>query len=103
MYSTRLFTILFTIPQDFANPEIVKHMQFYPEETNGPISEIWQATHWKEFAPAERTPMYVQGLRHFYINEAARLSDGRLVIPLVWIIRAGELTADCHVITVGEV
>ncbi|KAJ7187665.1 hypothetical protein B0H12DRAFT_1040249 [Mycena haematopus] len=29
--------------QDFSNPQVAKHLQFYPEETTGPISELWQA------------------------------------------------------------
>ncbi|KAJ7044426.1 hypothetical protein C8F04DRAFT_1174856 [Mycena alexandri] len=37
-----------TIARDFANPEVAKHLQFYPEETTGPISEVWQAQRWKE-------------------------------------------------------
>jgi hypothetical protein len=77
----------------------VKHLEFYPEETNGPISEVWQATHWKEFKPSERTPMYGYGLRHFYIEEVCRLTDGQLVMPLAWIKRDGELCADCLLIT----
>jgi hypothetical protein len=89
--------------QDFANPEIVKHLQFYPEITDGPISEVWQATRWKEFKPSERTPMYASGLRHFYINEVCKLSDGCMVMPLAWIRRNGELCADCHAIIVREV
>ncbi|KAJ7259291.1 hypothetical protein C8J57DRAFT_1073183 [Mycena rebaudengoi] len=84
-----------SIARDFANPEIAKHLQFYPEETDGPISEVWQAERWKEFKPSELTPMFAPGLRQFYIDEVAELDSGKKVIPLAWIKRGGELCADC--------
>jgi hypothetical protein len=78
-------------------------MQFYPEDTGGTISEVWHAARWKEFKPSELTPMYVQGLRHFYIDEVSRLNDGQLVIPLTWIKRGGQLCADSLLVTITEV
>ncbi|KAK0465872.1 uncharacterized protein EV420DRAFT_1261809 [Desarmillaria tabescens] len=45
--------------QDFANPEVVPHLHLYPEETEGPISKVWQAEQWKEFAPSQLTPMFL--------------------------------------------
>ncbi|KAF7339456.1 hypothetical protein MSAN_02159900 [Mycena sanguinolenta] len=80
---------------DFANPEVSKHLQFYPEETTGPVSEVWQAERWKEFKPSELTPMYACGPRQFYIDEVAILKNGWLVIPTAWIKREGALCADC--------
>ncbi|KAJ7302618.1 hypothetical protein DFH08DRAFT_641770, partial [Mycena albidolilacea] len=88
-----------SIARDFSNPEIVKHLNFYPEETLGPISEVWQAERWKEFNPSELTPMYSRGLRQFYINEVAQLHNGKKVIPLTWIRRMGTLCADCLEVT----
>ena len=40
-----LTSFVFTQQQDFANPEVAKHLNFYPEEVEGsnPISEVWQA------------------------------------------------------------
>jgi hypothetical protein len=89
--------------KDFSNPEIVRHLQFYPEETDGPVSEVWQAARWKEFKPSELTPMYAQGSRHFYIDEVAKLSDGQLVIPLAWIKKGGHLCADSRLINITPV
>lgn len=86
--------------QDFANPEIAKHLHFYPEETDGPIAEVWQAERWKEFAPSERTPMYAQGLKHYFVDEVAQLGTGSYVLPLSWIMRNGKLSADCHDVTI---
>ncbi|KAK0211409.1 hypothetical protein IW262DRAFT_1280940, partial [Armillaria fumosa] len=70
-----------SIARDFANPEVAKHLHFYPEETNGPISEVWQAECWKEFHPSQLTPMYSRGLCQFYIGELAQLRNGDYVIP----------------------
>lgn len=91
------------IIQDFANPKIAKHLQFYPEKTDGPISEVWQAERWKEFGPSERTPMYAHGLKHFFINEVAQLDTGSFVLPLTWIKWNGTLCADCLDVTVSDV
>ena len=90
-------------PQDFSNPEIAKHLNFYPEETDGPISEVWQADRWKEFSPSELTPMYSRGMRRFYIDEVAQLDTGEYVIPCNWIIRKKVLTADCLDVVVSPV
>lgn len=82
--------------KDFSNPEVAKHLQFYPEETSGPISEVWQAQWWKDYKPSELTPMYSQGLHQFYIDELAQLQDGSYVVPRNWIICDGKLHADCN-------
>ncbi|KAK0436128.1 hypothetical protein EV421DRAFT_1892448 [Armillaria borealis] len=47
-----------SIARDMSNPEVTKHLQFYPEDTEGgPVSEVWQANRWKEFDPSELTPI----------------------------------------------
>ncbi|KAE9394549.1 hypothetical protein BT96DRAFT_998458 [Gymnopus androsaceus JB14] len=59
------------VKRNFSNPQIAEHMNFYPEETTGPISEVWQCDRWKEYSPSEHTPMFSVGGKQFYINEAA--------------------------------
>ncbi|KAJ7096589.1 hypothetical protein B0H15DRAFT_774168 [Mycena belliarum] len=88
-----------TIARDFANPEVAKHLQFYPETTTGPISEVWQAARWKEYKPSELTPMYVRGLRQFYIDEVASLENGVFVIPIAWYKIDGVLHANAVDVT----
>ncbi|KAJ7025042.1 hypothetical protein C8F04DRAFT_1046840 [Mycena alexandri] len=88
-----------TIARDFTNPEVAKHLQFYPEETTGPISEVWQAQRWKEYKPSELTLMYSRGVRQFFIDELALLNDNSLAIPVAWIKRDGVLCADCLDVT----
>jgi hypothetical protein len=100
-----LYQLTFEFSQDFANPEIARHLQFYPEEVeaSNPIGEVWQADRWKEFKPSELTPMYARGLRQFYIDELCELQDGRYMIPRDWVIRKKKLTARCSCVTVSVV
>ncbi|THU77037.1 hypothetical protein K435DRAFT_703285 [Dendrothele bispora CBS 962.96] len=35
------------IKRNFANPHVASHMNFYPEVTSGPVSEVWQCERWK--------------------------------------------------------
>lgn len=71
--------------QDLANPTISQHLQLYPEIVeNAPISQVWQATCWKEFDRSELNPMYDAGAQHFYVDELAQLQDGSFVIPQIW-------------------
>ncbi|KAK7449318.1 hypothetical protein VKT23_013461 [Stygiomarasmius scandens] len=91
-----------SIKQQFANPEVVSHINFYPEESNGPISEVWQAERWREFNASELTPMYSANGKQFYINEVAMLQDDRLAIPLLWVKRNGSLHADCHLVGIAK-
>lgn len=46
--------------------------------------------------------MYARGLQHFYVNELAETQAGLLVIPLRWIMRDGQLTADAHGVVYNE-
>ncbi|KAJ7198300.1 hypothetical protein GGX14DRAFT_374386 [Mycena pura] len=84
-----------SVARDFANPEVAKHLNFYPEETTGPVSEVWQAQRWKEFKPSELTPMFSRGLRQFYIDEVAELDTGEKVMPLAWVKYDGVLCGEC--------
>ncbi|KAJ7050132.1 hypothetical protein C8F01DRAFT_1068165 [Mycena amicta] len=83
-----------SVAKDFSNPEIAKHLHFYPEETSGPISEVWQAERWKEYTPSELTPMFSRGHRRFWIDEVAELDSGAKILPVALIVREGELCAD---------
>ncbi|THU81998.1 hypothetical protein K435DRAFT_823322 [Dendrothele bispora CBS 962.96] len=91
-----------TIKQQFANPEVAQHFNFYPEETDESISEVWQAERWKEYDPSDLTPMYSSNGKQFYINEVAMLHDDRLVIPLLWVKRHGILHADCNMVDIDN-
>jgi hypothetical protein len=82
-----------TIAHDFANPLTAVHLHLYPEEADGPISETWQAACWKEFAPAERTPMYSASDQQFWIDELCEMDDGTFGIPCDWVVRQKKLTA----------
>ncbi|KAJ7192458.1 hypothetical protein GGX14DRAFT_406402 [Mycena pura] len=87
------------IARDFANPLVSPHMHFYPEETDGPISEVFQAERWTEYAPEQLTPMFTNGRRRFWINEVAQLEDGTFVVPVVLVMRNKNLEADVLEVT----
>ena len=81
--------------QDYANPLTRGLLHFYPEIPDGPVSEAWHAQKWRrEIDRDALTPMFVDGHRHFYVNELSRLHDGSLVIPLCWVISKGQMHAD---------
>ncbi|KAJ7775833.1 hypothetical protein B0H14DRAFT_3508393 [Mycena olivaceomarginata] len=88
-----------TIARDLANPLVAPHMRFYPEETDGPISEVFQAERWTEYTPEQLTPMFTKGRRRFWINEVSRLEDGTFVVPLLLVVRNGNLEADVFEVT----
>ncbi|KAJ7780113.1 hypothetical protein DFH07DRAFT_1026009 [Mycena maculata] len=88
-----------TLARDMANPLVAPHMHFYPEETDGPISETYQAERWKEYEASQLTPMFSKGFKRFWIEELAQLADGRYVIPHTWIVRNGVLTSDVTIVT----
>ncbi|TRM61676.1 hypothetical protein BD626DRAFT_375148, partial [Schizophyllum amplum] len=93
----RFFTNNISVALDFANPEVAKHLNFYPEDCgDGPISEVWQAKRWTEFRADELTPMYSRsGAKQFFIEELCQLEDGSYVIPHLWITKKKKLCAEC--------
>ncbi|KAJ6604957.1 hypothetical protein B0H10DRAFT_1655416, partial [Mycena sp. CBHHK59/15] len=65
------------IAKDYANPLTRAHLHFYPEIPDGPVSEAWHAQKWQREIDCDTlTPMIVDGYRHFYVDELARLRDG---------------------------
>ncbi len=71
-------------------------MQFYPEETDDSMSEVWHGSRWREYPLDQLTPSYSKEGKRFYVNELARLKDGRLVIPYIWIMYKGKLHMRCR-------
>ncbi|KAF9780464.1 hypothetical protein BJ322DRAFT_1128850 [Thelephora terrestris] len=83
------------IAKDYSNPLIRPHLEFYPEITDGHVSEVWQGEKWrKRIDPRILTPMVAIGSRHFYVFEFARLRDGRYIVPERWVKYKGELYAE---------
>ncbi|KAJ7229581.1 hypothetical protein B0H12DRAFT_1029956 [Mycena haematopus] len=91
-----------TIACDLANPLVAPHLHFFPEETDGPISEVFQAGRWTEYAPEQLTPMFTQGRRRFWINEVAQLEDGTFVVPQLLVVRNNVLEAEVFEVTQTE-
>ena len=81
--------------QDYANPLIRPHLEFYPEITDGYVREVWQAEKWrKRIDPRILTPMVAVGSKHFYVFEFSRLRDGRYIVPERWVKYKGQLHAE---------
>ncbi|KAH7875341.1 uncharacterized protein C8R40DRAFT_1272362 [Lentinula edodes] len=89
------------VQRNFSNPHIAPHLNFYPEETDGPISEVWQCERWKEYSPSQHTSMYSSRGKQFYIDEVAQLHDNHFVLPISWIKQGGIICADAHTVTQG--
>ncbi|KAJ6605878.1 hypothetical protein B0H10DRAFT_2178679, partial [Mycena sp. CBHHK59/15] len=93
------------IAKDFSSPEVAPHIQKYPEDVNGgSISEIWQVElgRWHNIPLDELTPSILIGYKRYYIHEVAELSDGRWVIPALWIVCQGKTYADCHLVEMSR-
>ena len=89
--------------QDYANPLIRPHLEFYPEITDGHVKEVWQAEKWrKRIDPRILTPMVAVGSKHFYVFEFARLRDGRYIVPERWVKYKGELHAEAFEVDFSE-
>jgi hypothetical protein len=91
-----------TLAADMANPLVAPHLHFYPEETQGPVSETFQAERWMEYTPSQLTPMYSRGAKRWWIEEFGQLHNGRYVLPHAWIVWNGILTADVSIVTQTE-
>ncbi|KAJ7790376.1 hypothetical protein B0H14DRAFT_3115559 [Mycena olivaceomarginata] len=91
-----------TLAADMANPLVAPHLHFYPEETQGPVSETFQAERWMEYTPSQLTPMYSHGTKRWWIEEVGQLRDRRYVLPHTWIVRNGVLTTDVSIVTQTE-
>ncbi|KAG8913665.1 hypothetical protein FRC01_004436, partial [Tulasnella sp. 417] len=92
------------IAQDISNPLTAGHIRWYPEEnSDGKVSEAWHAERWAKELPNDKlSPMYAQGLKHYYVNELSQTATGHYVIPLRWIMRDGELTADAYDVQISS-
>ncbi|KAH9917046.1 hypothetical protein B0H21DRAFT_850669 [Amylocystis lapponica] len=102
-----------TFKLDFANPLVRPHIQVYPE-VGCPVSEFYHREKWQHVKDDEldlNQLMWADWVnaphKHFYIKELAELRDGRLIIPLKWLVEreVGE-SFDGHLVaynsTTGE-
>jgi len=73
--------------QDIANPLLRPYMQFYPEDGEGGMSQLWHGAKWLKDIPDKfLTPMAIHPVnaQHFYVREVCQCTDGTLFLPLRW-------------------
>ena len=72
------------VRQDFANPDIRRHLQLYPRRGFG-LSTILDGA-WRDDRDRLRAPMVVlPGRQHVYLREPIVLKDGKLVLTTMWL------------------
>ncbi|KAG5649389.1 hypothetical protein H0H81_004167, partial [Sphagnurus paluster] len=94
------------VTNDWSNPKVVPYIRPYPViPKDGVISEIWHARKWRHDCDRHiLSPMWDGGNQHYYIDEPARLRNGKLVIPVRWVAdeSSGEVWADAWEIVVNK-
>ncbi|OAV97306.1 hypothetical protein PTTG_26120 [Puccinia triticina 1-1 BBBD Race 1] len=85
------------LSQDLANPQVSKHLDYYPEWTNGlMISKFSQSGKWLTgLSRAQRPQMCDVKGKHFYIYEPVQLISRAVVIPIFLFNYQSELHAKC--------
>ncbi|KAI0668320.1 hypothetical protein C8Q78DRAFT_980185, partial [Trametes maxima] len=97
-------SVLKSIMLDMANPEVRRHLVFYPEEPVNGSSELRHSWKWFLGLPDDKlTPMWAHRGVHFYVGEAAQLADGHVVVPLRWFMSAGEMHMFYYATCMAEV
>ena len=75
-----------------SNPLVRPHMNFYPEDANGSMSQTWHGTKWLKDLPDHLlTPMIIHpnSEKHFYIGELCYCRDKTWFIPQRWFRKKG--------------
>ncbi|EHS64486.1 uncharacterized protein PGTG_20949 [Puccinia graminis f. sp. tritici CRL 75-36-700-3] len=98
------------ISQDLGNPLVSRHLEFYPDHTEGQnVSRFSQSLKWlQHMAPENRAQMCDINDKHFYIFEPVQLLTKEVVVPIFIYMYRWRLHAKCieigadHVTELGE-
>lgn len=75
-----------------SNPQIRRHMHDFPEEPDGPISELYEAEKMREGIPDDAAPPMIEhGGHHYYVKELAQLTCSTYFVPLRWYKRGENM------------
>jgi hypothetical protein len=80
--------IVANVSLPFKLPLVAKHIRRYPVISQaGIVSEVWHDRKWRyDLDRHLMSPMYDAGNgNHYFIDEPARLKDGRMIIPVRWL------------------
>ncbi|WAQ81854.1 hypothetical protein PtA15_2A167 [Puccinia triticina] len=85
------------ISQELANPLVARHMEYYPESTDGLIiTKFSQSGKWLTGMSQDHRPQMCRFKdKDFYIFEPVELQSKQLVIPIFFFTQAGVLHARC--------
>ncbi|KAA1082636.1 hypothetical protein PGT21_009069 [Puccinia graminis f. sp. tritici] len=85
------------LSQELANPHVSKHLEFFPEDTNGMnMSRFSQSYKWLSGIPREnRLQMCEVNGKQFYIYEPVQLVSHEVVIPIFLYKSNTEIKSKC--------
>ncbi|QRW07133.1 hypothetical protein RhiLY_06132 [Ceratobasidium sp. AG-Ba] len=82
---------------DYSNPHVRKHMQFYPNDGQGPCTEFWDGEKLSQGQNlAQLTPMAMRDGKSYFVGEICQVSGGSFFIPDMFFQRQEELWARGH-------
>ena len=77
-----------------ANPTVQPHLEFFPEDANGYMSDAIHGTKWLEqMDPDLLTPMIRHNGQDYFILEPTVISDGSICMPFRWYKKSDQLYA----------
>jgi hypothetical protein len=77
-----------------SNPQVHPHLAFYPEDSDGSLSEAWQAEQWLHELDADlTTPMARLSGRDYFIHEPMMSREGHIYMINRFFQKGGQIMA----------
>ncbi|KAG8701329.1 hypothetical protein FRC08_004137 [Ceratobasidium sp. 394] len=82
------------VQQEFSNPRVREHMEFYPQDAGDHSSEIWHGEKLVQGHNRKQlTPMVSHDNKTYFVDEICELADGSAFIPDMFLRREGGMWA----------